>query len=162
MLATAEFWVAVAFAIFVAFLIYMGAHKLIIDALDERAGKIKAELDDARRLREEAQALLAEYERKQNDAEREAAGIIEGAKAEAERLAAEAKTKSEEFLARRTKLAETKIAQAEAQAVADVRNAAAEAAVAAAERVLADAVKGGKLADDLIAKGIAEVKAKLN
>lgn len=162
MLATAEFWVAVAFAIFVAFLIYMGAHKLIIDALDERAAKIKAELDEARRLREEAQSLLAEYERKKNEAEREAAGIIEGAKQEAERLAAEAKTKSEEFLARRTKMAETKIAQAEAQAVADVRNAAAEAAVAAAERVLADTVKGSKLADELIAKGVAEVKAKLN
>jgi F-type H+-transporting ATPase subunit b len=162
MLATAEFWVAVAFAIFVAFMIYMGAHKLIVDALDERAAKIKAELDEARRLREEAQSLLAEYERKKDDAEREAAGIIEGAKQEAERLAAEAKTKSEEFLARRTKMAETKIAQAEAQAVADVRNAAAEAAVAAAERVLADTVKGSKLADELIAKGVAEVKAKLN
>jgi F-type H+-transporting ATPase subunit b len=162
MLATAEFWVAVAFAIFVAFMIYMGAHKLIVDALDERAAKIKAELDEARRLREEAQSLLAEYERKKDDAEREAAGIIEGAKQEAERLAAEAKTKSEEFLANRTKMAETKIAQAEAQAVADVRNAAAEAAVAAAERVLADTVKGSKLADELIAKGVAEVKAKLN
>jgi F-type H+-transporting ATPase subunit b len=161
MLATAEFWVAVAFAIFVGVLIYLGAHKLIIDALDERAAKIKAELDEARRLREEAQSLLAEYERKKDDAAREAAGIIEGAKQEAERLAAEAKTKSEEFLARRTKLAETKIAQAEAQAVADVRNAAAEAAVAAAERVLTDTVKG-KLADDFIDKGIAEVKAKLN
>ena len=161
MLATAEFWVAVAFAIFVGVLIYLGVHKLIIDALDERAAKIKAELDEARRLREEAQSLLAEYERKKDDAAREAAGIIEGAKQEAERLAAEAKTKSEEFLARRTKLAETKIAQAEAQAVADVRNAAAEAAVAAAERVLTDTVKG-KLADDFIDKGIAEVKAKLN
>ena len=161
MLATAEFWVAVAFAIFVGVLIYLGAHKLIIDALDERAAKIKAELDEARRLREEAQSLLAEYERKKDDAAREAAGIIEGAKQEAERLAAEAKTKSEEFLARRTKLAETKIAQAEAQAVADVRNAAAEAAVAAAERVLTDTVKG-KLAEDFIDKGIAEVKAKLN
>jgi len=161
MLATAEFWVAVAFAIFVGVLIYLGAHKLIIDALDERAAKIKAELDEARRLREEAQSLLAEYERKKDDAARESAGIIEGAKQEAERLAAEAKTKSEEFLARRTKLAETKIAQAEAQAVADVRNAAAEAAVAAAERVLTDTVKG-KLADDFIDKGIAEVKAKLN
>src|SRR5262245_30311075 len=161
MLATAEFWVAVAFAIFVGFLIYMGAHKLITDALDERAARIKSELDAARRLREEAQALLAEYERKKGEAEREAADIIAGAKAEAERLAVEAKTKSEEFLARRTKLAETKIAQAEAQAVADVRNAAAEAAVAAAERVLADTVKG-KLADDLIGKSIAEVKTKLN
>jgi F-type H+-transporting ATPase subunit b len=158
---TAEFWVAVAFLVFLGILAYVGAHKFILDALDQRAAKIKAELEEARRLKEEAQALLAEYERKKGEAEREAADIIAGAKAEAERLAAEAKTKSEEFLARRTKLAETKIAQAEAQAVADVRNAAAEAAVAAAERVLTDTVKG-KLADDLIGKGIAEVKAKLN
>jgi F-type H+-transporting ATPase subunit b len=162
MIATAEFWVAVAFAIFVGVLIYLGVHKMIIDALDERAARIKADLDEARRLKEEARALLAEYERKKGEAEHEAADIIASAKAEAERLATEAKAKSEEFLARRTKLAETKIAQAEAQAVADVRNAAAEAAVAAAERVLADTVKGSKLADELIAKGIAEVKAKLN
>ena len=157
-----ETWVAVAFVIFVGVLIYAGAHRTIIEALDRRAARIKAELDEARRLKEEAKALLAEYERKKGEAEQEAAGIIAGAKAEADRLAAEAKTKSEEFLARRTKLAETKIAQAEAQAVADVRNAAAEAAVAAAERVLADTVKGSKLADELIAKGVAEVKAKLN
>jgi F-type H+-transporting ATPase subunit b len=162
LLFTAEFWVAAAFLIFVGILLYVGAHKMILNALDERAAAIKAELDDARRLKDEAKALLAEYERKKSDAEREAAGIIEGAKAEAERLAVEAKAKSEEFLARRTKLAETKIAQAEAQAVADVRNAAAEAAVTAAERVLADTVKGSKLAEDLISKGIAEVKAKLN
>jgi F-type H+-transporting ATPase subunit b len=158
---TAEFWVAVAFFAFLGILAYVGAHKFILDALDQRAAKIKADLDEARRLKQEAQALLAEYERKKGEAEREAADIIASAKAEAERLAVEAKTKSEEFLARRTKLAETKIAQAEAQAVADVRNAAAEAAVAAAERVLTDTVKG-KLADDLIGKGIAEVKAKLN
>jgi F-type H+-transporting ATPase subunit b len=157
-----EFWVAVAFVIFVGILLYVGTHRTIITALDQRAERIKAELDDARRLKEEAKALLAEYERKKSEAEQEAAGIIEGAKAEAERLAIEAKAKSEEFLARRTKLAETKIAQAEAQAVADVRNAAAEAAVAAAERVLADTVKGSKLAEDLLSKGISEVKAKLN
>jgi F-type H+-transporting ATPase subunit b len=157
-----EFWVAVSFVLFIGVLIYFGTHKAILASLDQRAERIKAELDEARRLKEEARALLAEYERKKSEAEQEAAGIIEGAKAEALRLAEEAKTKSEEFLARRTKLAETKIAQAEAQALADVRNAAAEAAVSAAERVLADTVKGGKLAEDLISKGIADVKAKLN
>src|SRR5262245_58469201 len=127
---TPEFWVAVSFAVFIGVLIYFGVHRLIIGALDDRRAKIKAELDEARRLKEEAQALLAEYQRKQGEAEREAAEIVAGAKAEAERLAADAKAKSEDFLARRTKLAEIKIAQAEAQAVADVRNAAAEAAVA--------------------------------
>jgi F-type H+-transporting ATPase subunit b len=161
MFATAEFWVAVAFVIFLGILIYVGAHRTILNALDQRSAKIKAELDEARRLKEEAQALLAEYKRKQGEAEQEAAGIIAGARAEAERLAAEAKAKTEEFLARRTKLAETKIAQAEAQAVADVRNAAAEAAVTAAEKILKETVKG-TVADDLLGKGIAELKGKLN
>ena len=158
---TAEFWVAVAFFVFLGILAYVGAHKFSLDALDQRAARIKAELDEARRLKEEAKALLAEYERKKGEAEREAADIIAGAKADAERLAIEAKAKSEEFLARRTKLAETKIAQAEAQAVADVRAAAAEAAVAAAETILTQSVKGN-VADDLLSRGIGDVKTKLN
>ena len=161
MFAEPELWVAVAFVIFIGILVYLGVPKLMIDALDTRARRVQAELDEARRLKEEAQKLLAEYQGKQRQAETEAAGIIEGAAAEAERIAAEAKTKMEEFVARRTKLAETKIAQAEAQAIADVRAAAAEAAVSAAEKILTDTVKG-KVADDLIARGIGDVKAKLN
>jgi F-type H+-transporting ATPase subunit b len=156
-----EFWVAVAFVLFLGVIIYSGAHKKILDALDQRSARIKAELDEARRLRDEAGKLLAEYQRKQREAEREAEAIIAEAKAEAERVAAEARVKMEEFVARRTKLAETKIGQAEAQALADVRAAAADAAVAAAETILRDTAKG-KVADDLIAKGIADVKAKLN
>lgn len=156
-----ENWVAVAFVIFVGVIIYVGAHKKMIEALDHRSARIKAELDEARRLREEAAKLLAEYQRKQSEAEREAAAIIAEAKAEAERVAAEARTKMEEFVARRTKLAEAKIGQAEAQALADVRAAAADAAVAAAETILRDTAKG-QVADDLIAQGIADVKAKLN
>src|SRR5262245_1058254 len=158
---TPEFWVAVAFAIFVAFMFYVGAHRAIINALDKRSARIKSELEEAARLREEAAQLLAEYQRKQREAEREAADIIAGAKAEAERLAVEARTKMEEFVARRTKMAETKIGQAEAQALADVRAAAAEAAVAAAEKIMSQSVKG-KTADDLIAQGIADLKSKLN
>lgn len=161
MLSTPEFWVAVAFLVFVGVLIYVGVHKYIIDALDQRTARIKAELDEARRLKEEAQGLLAEYRRKQGEAEREAADIVAGARAEAERLATEAKTKSEEFLARRTKLAETKIAQAEAQAVAEVRNAAADAAVSAADKILRETVRG-PVADDLVSRGISELKVKLN
>ena len=158
---TPEFWVAVAFVIFCAVLFYLGTHKKVAEALDQRSARIKAELDDARRLRDEAAQLLAEYQRKQRDAENEAAGIIAGAKAEAERLAIEARTKMEEFVARRTSMAETKINQAEAQALADVRAAAAEAAVAAAEKILAQTVKG-KVADDLIAQGISDATKKLN
>jgi F-type H+-transporting ATPase subunit b len=156
-----ETWVAVAFLLFLAVLFYAGAHRKAIDALDQRSARIKADLDEARRLRDEAAALLAEYRRKQGEAEREAQAIVAEAKAEAERLAAESRSKMEEFLARRTKLAETKIGQAEAQALADVRAAAADAAVSAAESILRTTAKG-KVADDLIVRGIADVKAKLN
>lgn len=157
----AEFWVAVAFVIFVGIMIYMGLHRTLLDALDQRGARIKAELDEALRLKEEAKNLLAAYRRKHEEAEREAEAIIGTAKIEAERIAGDAKTKMEEFVARRTRMAETKIAQAEQQAVADVRAAAAEAAVAAAESILAESAKG-KVADDLLAQGIRDVKAKLN
>jgi F-type H+-transporting ATPase subunit b len=159
--AEAEFWVAVAFVIFLAVLVKVGALRLLTGVLDDRSARIKGELEEARRIRDEAQALLAEYQRKRKEADREADAIVAAARAEAERQAAEAKQKAEEFVARRTKIAETKIAQAEAQAVADVRAAAADAAVAAAERILADTAKG-KVADDLIAQGIRDLKTKLN
>ena len=161
LLGDAEFWVAVAFVIFVAGMGYLGVHRMIAKSLDERAGRIKAELDEARKLKDEAAQLLAQYQRKRQEAEGEAQEIIAGANAEAERMAVDAKTKVEEFVARRTKLAEVKIAQAEAQAAADVRSAAAEAAVAAAAAVLSQEAKG-KLATDLIAKGIEDVRKKLN
>jgi F-type H+-transporting ATPase subunit b len=157
----AEFWVAVAFVIFVGVLAYVGAHRRLVKGIDGRRERITAELDEARRLRSEAEALFATYQRKQHEAEQEAQAIIAGAEAEAKRLATEAETKIEEFIARHTKMAESKIAQAEAQALADVRSAAAEAAAAAAETILSHTVKG-KVADDLIAKGIADVKGKLN
>jgi F-type H+-transporting ATPase subunit b len=156
----AEFWVAVAFFLFLGVLAYFGVHKLILTSVDQRRDRIKAELDEARRLKQEAQALLAEYQRKQSEAEQEAAAIVAGAQAEADRLVVEAQAKMEEFVARRTKMAETKIAQAEAQAVADVRAAAADAAIAAAEKVLAENVKGA-VADKLVAKGIEDL-SKLN
>jgi len=161
MFAEPEFWVAVAFVIFVGILIYVGVPKMVLGSLDERARRVQAELDEARRLKEEAEKLLAEYQAKRRSADDEAAAIIAGARAEAERTAAEAKAKMEDFVARRTKIAESKIAQAEAQAVADVRAAAADAAVAAAEKILTESVKG-KVADDLITRGIGDVKTKLN
>ena len=161
MLYETETWVALAFLLFVAGLGYIGVHRMIAKALDERAARIKAELDEARKLRDDAAQLLADYQRKREQAEHEAQDIVAGAKAEAERLAVEAKAKVEEFVARRTKMAETKIAQAEAQAAADVRSAAAEAAVAAAEKILAQQAKG-PLAGELIAKGIDDIRRKLN
>jgi F-type H+-transporting ATPase subunit b len=156
-----ETWVALAFVCFVGGMGYIGVHRMIAKSLDERSDRIKAELDEARKLKDEASQLLADYQRKREHAETEAQEIIAGAKAEAERLAVEAKTKIEEFVARRTKMAETKIAQAEAQATADVRGAAADAAISAAEKILTQETKG-KLANDLIAKGIEDVRKKLN
>ena len=161
MIYEAEFWVAIGFLVFLGVLFYVGVHRTIGKALDDRAGRIKAELDDARKLRDEAAGLLAEYQRKRQQAEGEAQEIVSGAKAEAERLAVEAKARIEEFVSRRTKMAETKIAQAEAQAAADVRAAAAEAAVAAAETILRQETKGD-LANRLIARGIEDVGKKLN
>jgi len=157
----AEFWVAAAFVTFIALMIYMGFHRTILDGLDRRTARIKAELDEAMRLREEAHKLLESYKQRHHDAEREAEAIIAGAKAEAERVAGEAKAKMEELIARRTKMAEVKIGQAEAQALAEVRAAAADAAVAAATTILTESTKG-KVADDLIARGIHDVKTKLN
>ena len=156
-----ETWVAVAFVILMGLFAYLGIHKTVLKALDHRAERIKAELDDARRLKEEAAKLLADYKSKRTSAEREAQEIIANAKAEAERIATEAKAKMEDFVARRTKTAEGKIALAEAQAVADVRSAAANAAVTAASTILSQSVRGS-VADDLLAKGIAEVRTKLN
>jgi F-type H+-transporting ATPase subunit b len=156
----AEFWVAVSFIIFVGVLGYFGVHRMLVESIDARRARIKAELDEARRLKEEAQALLAQYSNKREEAEREAQAIIASAEVEAERLAADAASKLEELVARRTKMAEAKIAQAEAQALADVRAAAAEAAVAAAERILSRTVRG-HVADELLARSIAEVKQRL-
>src|SRR6266849_4561543 len=108
----AEFWVAVAFVVFLGGRRIIKKKKMMIKFIDQRRDRIKAELDEALRLKEEAQALLAQYQRKQREAEQEAAGIIAGASAEAERMMAEAKIKMEEFVARRGKMAEAKIAQA--------------------------------------------------
>ena len=156
-----ETWVAIAFVLFIAGLGYIGVHKMLAKSLDDRAARIQAELDEARKLKEEAAAVLAEYQRKRAAAESEAQSIVAGAKEDAARMAVEAKAKIEEFVARRTKMAETKIAQAEAQATADVRAAAADAAVAAAATILRQEAKG-ELAGRLIARGIEDVGKKLN
>src|SRR6201985_3077530 len=155
MFAEPEFWVAVGFVILLGVFAYVGVHRTVITALDHRRDRIKAELDDARRLKDEAARLFAEYQARRASAEREAQDIVAAAKAEAERIATEAKTKMEDFVARRTKTAEGKIA------LAEVRSAPANAAVAAASTILSQSVRG-QVADDLLSKGIAEVRAKLN
>lgn len=161
MLSTPEFWVAVSFFAFLGLLAYFGVPGLIGKLLDQRAEGIRKELDDARRLREEAQQLLADYQRKGLEAENEAKSIVEQARREAEALAAETRKNLKETLARRTRIAEEKIARAEAQALGEVRAAAVDAAIAAAERVLKDRVQGAT-SDRLIADGIESVRKRLN
>jgi F-type H+-transporting ATPase subunit b len=156
----AETWVAVAFLIFLAIVWKVGGFTALTSGLDKRGAKIKAELEDARILREEAQRVLADYQKKRLEAEAEAAEIVRTARAEAERLANETQAKLADFLVRRTKMAEQKIAQAEAQAAADVRAAAAEAAVKASEQILR--AKAATSGEGLLLKGLGEVRSKLN
>lgn len=160
-LAEPETWVAVAFMILMGVFAYVGVHRTVLNSLDKRRDRIKAELDEASRLKDEAAKLLAEYKARRASAEREAQDIIASAKDDAERIAAEARAKLEDFVARRTKTAESKIALAEAQAVADVRAAAANAAVAAASTILSQSVQG-QVAEGLVQRGIEEVRSKLN
>ena len=157
----AEFWVAVAFVIFLGILVYMKVPGMLTKMLDDRADAIRQDLDAARKLREEAQDLLADYQGKQRQAEAEAQQIVEEARREAEALKAEGDRAMQETLARRTRLAEDKIARAEAQAVAEVRAIAVEVATAAAERIVQDKVAGG-LGSTIVEQSIRDLKGKLN
>jgi F-type H+-transporting ATPase subunit b len=158
---TPEFWVAVSFFLFVAGVLYLGAHRKIAAALDARSEAIAKEIDEARHLREEAEKVLADYRRKQGNAAKEAEDIVTLASKEASSLAAETSRAMKEQFERRTKLAEDKIARAETEAVRDVRIAAAEAAVTAAQSVIA-AKLTPETADKLVTQGIDALKTKLN
>jgi F-type H+-transporting ATPase subunit b len=159
--AWATFWVFAGFVVFAAVLVYMKVPGKLVAALDARAAKIRADLDEARRLREEAQALVEEYRKKRGEAEAEAEGIITQARHEAETLSAEAHARIEEYVARRTKAVEQRIAQAETQAVAEVRSRAIDIATAAAARLLAEKAKG-RTSEELIERSIEAVKSNLN
>ena len=160
-LATPEFWVAASFFLFLGVVWYFGVHRKLATALDARAARIRAELEDAKRLREEAEQVLADYKRKQKDAVKETKAIVAQAAKEAEMLAAETRHSMTEHFERRMKLAEDKIARAEADALRDVRAAAADAAVAAAQSVIA-AQLTPETADKLVKQGIDALKTKLN
>jgi F-type H+-transporting ATPase subunit b len=157
----AETWVAVAFLLFVGLAIYLKVPAMVAKMLDERADKIGKELAEAKKLREEAQALLAEYQRKRVEAEKDAANIIAQAKVEAQSYSIETRKKLVETIERRTKQAAQKISQAEAAAVKEVRTVATEAAIAAASRLVGEAVHGAKGAK-LVDESIAAVKSRLN
>jgi F-type H+-transporting ATPase subunit b len=160
MLASAEFWVAVAFVIFWGILFYYGVPAKVMSSLDSRGKRIADELNEAKRLRQDAENLLKEYEAKRAAAEREAAEIVTSAREEAERLAADAQEKLADFVKRRTASAEAKIAQAESQASAEVRAAAIDAAVKASERVLRDQITGPTAAS-LVTQSLGDVRSKL-
>jgi F0F1-type ATP synthase, subunit b len=157
----ATFWAFVSLILFLAVLVYVKVPSIVAKALDTRADRIRKELEDARALREEAQQLLAEYQRKRHEAEKEAADLVAAAQREAEHIVADAKAKTEEYVARRTKLAEQKIAQAERDAIAEVRARAVDVAVAAAGKILSDTVDG-KVGKTLFEQSLAQIKSKLN
>ncbi len=161
MLATPELWVLVSFALFVALLVYYKIPTKIVKALDDRADRIRSELAEARRLREEAEAILADYQRKRTEAEREAEDIIATARKEAQFYAEEQRKALAETLARRVKLAEEKITRAEEQAIQDIRSRSVDVAIAAAETLIASKLKG-KSAESLVEKSVREISTKLN
>lgn len=132
----ASIWATVALFIFLGLLVYLGVPKRVGRLLDAHINKVKDDLAEAARLRSEAEALLVEYEARRKSAEAEAAGIVAAAQAEAKRLADEAQTSLTDLINRRTRAVEQKIAQAEAQAVADVRARSADIAVEAARLIL--------------------------
>lgn len=156
----ATIWATISLFIFLGVMVYFGVPKMITKMLDDKIIKIGEDLDEAKRLREEAQALLAEYERKRKDAESEAADIITAAEEEAVRIAEEANIALTDLITRRTKAVEEKISQAEAQAIGEVRARSADVAIAAAEAILTAqmSTKG----DALVAQAIKDVTAKLN
>jgi len=156
-----EFWVGVGFALVIALFIYLGVPGLVGKMLDTRAAAIAKELDDARALREQAEALLKDYRRKLQQAQAEVDAIMKEAKSEAERFASESRVQLKAQAERRAKAAEEKIAMAEAQAVAELRALAADTAVAAAEKLIA-ARLDDKRASDLIKRSLEEIPSKLN
>lgn len=157
----AEFWVALGFVVFVGILAYMGVHSRLATSLDERTARIAAELAEAKRLRDEAAAVLASFKTKAAAAEQEAAAIVAQARKDAEGMAREAETRMNDFVVRRTKQAEAKIALAESQATADVRAAAADAAVKAASAVMSSDPQGTGVTA-LLDREIGALKSRMN
>ncbi|MBY5622822.1 F0F1 ATP synthase subunit B [Rhizobium leguminosarum] len=157
----ATFFAFVGLVLFLALVVYLKVPGMMARSLDDRADQIRNELAEAKRLREEAQHLLAEYQRKRKEAEAEAAHIVAAAEREAEMLTAEAKKKTEEFVANRTALSEQKIKQAEVEAMKAVRSAAVDLAIAAAETVLAKRADT-KIQSELFGTAVGQVKTRLN
>ena len=156
----AHFWVGVALVIFAGILVWAGVPRLAAQALDARADKVRAQLDEANRLREEAQALLADIKAQREQSEKLAAEVMANAKEEAERLQADSRVRLAEQIERRGQLAERRIATAEAQAAAEVKAAAADLAAQLAEKVLSQRIAGAKT-DPLVDQAIGQLGTKL-
>jgi F-type H+-transporting ATPase subunit b len=161
MLQDPSFWVAVAFFGFLAILVYYKVPPLIAKQLDARADRIRQELEEAKKLREDAQSLFADYQRRQHDALQTAEDIVARAKEDAEILRKESIQELETTLARRQELAELKIRQAEEKAIAEVQGIAVDVAIAAATKLMQDGLKDDK-ADTLIDQSIAGLEKQLN
>ena len=159
-LSNPELWVAVGLIVFVAIVIYAGAHKIALGALDAKAATIKFDLDEAARIRAEAETMLADIRRQREETEAQGKAMLAEAEADAKRLAVEAKAKLEEQIARRTALADRRIANAETQATAEVKAAAAELAAQLAQTVLADRVKSMK-SDPMVDQAVGQLAERL-
>lgn len=155
------FWALIALVLFFVLVAYFKVPGMITKALDARAARIRADLDEARSLKEEAKAQLVEYQRRRKDAEVEAREIVEGARREAAGILQEAKTKSEDYVTRRAAMAELKISQAESDAIAEVRASAVDLAVAAATKIISDRNAAGQ-SGRFIDQSIADVRKQLN
>lgn len=156
-----EFWVGISFLLFLGVLFYYKVPRKTGQALDRRAEEIIKELEEARKLRQEAKAVLADYRRREQEAANEAEDIVRLAKKEAQSYADETRRSMQEQFERRSRLAEEKIARAEAQAVAEVRAAAIEAAVGAARTLISEKLTPAT-ADKLLKQSIDSLKNKLN
>lgn len=157
----ATFWALVALIIFLAILAYYKVPAMLGSQLDQRSERIRNELEEARRLREEAQQILAEYQRKRKEAEKEAEEIVEAAQREAGRLVEDAKERTQDYVTRRTALAEQKIEQAERDAVREVRSRAVDIAVAAAAKMIEERADA-KVQAGLFKASVESVKTRMN
>ncbi|MEM9706637.1 MAG: F0F1 ATP synthase subunit B [Pseudomonadota bacterium] len=154
-------WVSIGFIFVMGMFAYLGVHKTVASSLDARAQRIADELDNARRIREEAQEVLAQYQRRQREAEDEAQAIIAQAKKDAQRMAEETRETINDQIARRAAAAEAKIARAEAQALAEVRGQTADLAIETARSIIKSRVDQGAQSA-LIEKSIDDLRGKLN
>lgn len=156
-----ETWVAISFILFVALIVYLKVPGKVLGALDARSETIARELEEARKLRAEAEAVLADYKRRAENVEAEAAAILAQAEREASAYAQEARTAFNEMINRRLTIAEQKIKLEEEKARKQIRAQAAELAIAAAEQLIEQKVTG-EVAENMIAASLDRIKKRLH